>query len=150
MAVPLFCQGYITNIVYFLQAQMVLFGGHGGFRLDQPLPFLHRSIYHDHFHGLFVLWMGNFFFFFLFSFLDLNFSRLTSDISWFRGMVSITFKTCYFILFFVFTLSLFYTYSHFPPFLTATVLIIQFILLCCVSVFQNVHCSFTRLCFYIR
>ena len=101
MAVPLFCQGYITDILYFLQAQMVLFGGQSGFRLDQPLPFLHRSIYHDHFHGLFILWMGNFFFFFLFSSLDLSFSKLTSDISWFRYMGSITFKTSV-ILFFVF------------------------------------------------
>ena len=61
MAVPLFCQGYITDILYFLQDQMVLFGGQSGFRLDQALPLPHRSIYHDHFHCLFILWMGNVF-----------------------------------------------------------------------------------------
>lgn len=150
MAVPLFCQGYITDILYFLQDQMVLFGGRSRFRPDQPLPFLHRSICHDHFHCLFILWMGHFFFF-LFSFLDLSFSRLNSDISWFRCMVSTTFKTSAILFYFLsLLLSLFYTYSRFPPFLTTTILINQFILLCCVSVFQNVHCSFTHMCFYIR
>ena len=151
MAVPLFCQGYITDILYFLQDQMVLFGGQSGFRLDQPLPLPHRSIYHDHFHCLCILWMGNILFFLLFSFLDPSFSRLNSDISWFRCMVPITCKTSAILFYFLsLLLSLFYTNSPFPPFLTATILNIQIILHCCVSVFQNVHCSFTHMCFYIR
>ena len=107
MAVPLFCQGYITDILYFLEVQIVLFWGCSWFRLDQPLPFLHRSLYHDHFHCLDILWMeaicSFFFFFLLFSFLDLSFSGLNSDTYQFRCMVLITCKTTAILLLFSFT-----------------------------------------------
>lgn len=70
MAVPLFCQDYITDILYFPEVQTVLFWGCSRFRLDQPLPFLTGSLYHDHFCCLAILWIEgicSFFFSFLFS-----------------------------------------------------------------------------------
>lgn len=49
VAVPLFCQGYVTGISYFLEVHIVLFGGCSWFRLAQTLSFLHGSLYHDRF-----------------------------------------------------------------------------------------------------
>lgn len=81
MSVPLFCQGCLRDIFYFLEVLIGLFWGCSWFRLNETLPFLPGSLYHDHFCCLALLWMEDIcsVCLFVFSFLELSFRGLNND-----------------------------------------------------------------------